>query len=114
MTEDPSAAEKSKIAREILHYLADHPDAEDTLDGIVQWWLLERKIYQHTAAVQEALHSLAEQNYIQVKSRSGDDPSYRLNDMRKDEIRSDLLRGKKPDEDQFLRKKDENDFSHHP
>jgi len=30
--------------REILAYLADHPDAQDTLAGIFEWWLLERKI----------------------------------------------------------------------
>ncbi|HAR45557.1 MAG: hypothetical protein A2X56_08650 [Nitrospirae bacterium GWC2_57_13] len=64
MTDDSSAVEKSKIAREILNYLADHPDAEDTLDGIVQWWLLERKIYQHTAAVQEALEGLVAEGVI--------------------------------------------------
>jgi hypothetical protein len=30
---------KTEIAREILAYLLDHPDAQDTLDGISQWWV---------------------------------------------------------------------------
>ena len=54
----------SVIEREILAYLAEHPHARDTLDGIVRWWLLERKIKFQTALVQEALDSLVETGLI--------------------------------------------------
>jgi hypothetical protein len=27
------------VAREIKRYLAAHPDAADTIDGLMQWWL---------------------------------------------------------------------------
>ena len=33
----------STIQSEILQYLSNHPDAEDTLDEIGRWWL-QRKI----------------------------------------------------------------------
>jgi len=56
--------DKSQIAREILAYLADHPDAEDTLDGIVQWWLLERKIKYQKSLVKEAIAELIDQKLI--------------------------------------------------
>lgn len=31
------------IAREIERYLADHPHAADTLEGIQRWWLREQR-----------------------------------------------------------------------
>jgi hypothetical protein len=38
-----------------LEYLNDNPDAQDTLEGIVEWWLLARTVEQQTLAVEEAL-----------------------------------------------------------
>lgn len=32
------------IMQEILAYLSEHPDAEDTLAGIAEWWLLKQKV----------------------------------------------------------------------
>ena len=49
---------KPQIAHEILAYLAEHPEAEDTLDGIVRWWLLEQKIKYQTNMVREAIAEL--------------------------------------------------------
>ncbi len=57
---------KDEIAREILAYLSDHPDAQDTLDGIVQWWLLERKIKQSQKLVKEVLSSLVKKNLLEI------------------------------------------------
>ena len=55
---------KKQIAREILAYLAEHPDAQDTLEGIVQWWLLERKIRYQTNIVKEILDDLVLQGLV--------------------------------------------------
>jgi hypothetical protein len=55
---------KSEFALEILAYLAGHPDAQDTLDGIVEWWLLEQKIGQQIARVKEALTWLVKEELI--------------------------------------------------
>lgn len=42
MTEELSPDKVGSIARELLRYLVCHPDAKDTLDGIVQWWLRQQ------------------------------------------------------------------------
>ena len=50
--------DEPEIGDEILAYLVDHPKARDTLEGIVEWWLLEREIKFETARVKEALSNL--------------------------------------------------------
>ena len=49
---------KLQIGYQIMAYLVDHPNARDTLEGIVEWWLLEREIKFETARVKEALSNL--------------------------------------------------------
>lgn len=56
--------EKSEIGREILAYLSDHPQARDTLEGIVEWWLLERKIKYQTKIIKEALSELVDKRLV--------------------------------------------------
>jgi hypothetical protein len=70
--------DKSRIAREILSYLSAHHDAQDTLDGIVQWWLRERKSDQHTTLVKEVLGDLVTQGLIEKIRIEGQSPSYRM------------------------------------
>jgi hypothetical protein len=70
--------DKAQIAREILSYLSAHPDAQDTLDGIVQWWLRERKSDQHTTLVQEVLGDLVTQGLIEKIRIEGQTPYYRM------------------------------------
>ncbi len=64
MSSNHRQKEKKEIARNILAYLADHPDAHDTLDGIAQWWLLERKIKCQTALVKGAIDELVQEKLI--------------------------------------------------
>jgi Fe2+ or Zn2+ uptake regulation protein len=32
---------RDSIAEEIIRYFESHPDAEDSLEGIASWWLLD-------------------------------------------------------------------------
>lgn len=70
---------KAQIAHEILAYLAEHPDSQDTLDGIVQWWLLERKIKYQANLVEEAISELIMNQLIVVNKRERGTNVYRLN-----------------------------------
>lgn len=78
--------DKSKIGNEILAYLVDHPKAQDTLEGIVEWWLLERTIKYETARVKEALSDLVARGLILEKKGSNSQFHYRVNQVEYKEI----------------------------
>lgn len=72
----------------ILAYLAENEDAQDTVEGIVEWWLLEQRIKQQTAAVKRALSDLVA-NGLVIESRGRDARAhYRINRRKLKEIRA--------------------------
>jgi hypothetical protein len=86
--------QKTKIATEILAYLVDHPNAQDTLDGILQWWLLERHIKYQKEVVKEALSELIEKGLLLEIILADSRVYYRINETRLDQIRKILGNGK--------------------
>ena len=78
--------DESKIGNEILAYLVDHPKVQDTLEGIVNWWLLERQIIFQTAKVKEALSELVAKGLILEKKGSNSQIHYRINRCKFKEI----------------------------
>ena len=56
--------EKREAAQYILGYLLDNPDASDTLDGIMEWWLLNQKIRFETRIVFQAVTKLVADGLI--------------------------------------------------
>lgn len=58
------STDQREAYRYILSYLVDHPDAGDTLDGIVEWWLLNQKIRFATRTVSQAVAELVDQRLI--------------------------------------------------
>jgi hypothetical protein len=67
----------------------DHPDAQDTLEGVVEWWLLERKIKNQTDLAKEALAELVHKALV-LEVSVGDSSTYRMNRSRYEEIRAFL------------------------
>jgi hypothetical protein len=53
-----------ELARDILSYLESHPDAQDTLDGIIDWWSQEPNIRNQTASVKDILNELCSRGLI--------------------------------------------------
>lgn len=98
MKKDLCFFDKSNIALEILAYLSEHPRAQDTIDGIVQWWLLEREIRYKQNKVKEALAELILNGFILEKKRLGSGNYFCLNQDKSEEINV-LLEQRKQDID---------------
>ena len=77
---------KSQIAHEILAYLDEHPEAQDTLDGIVQWWLLEQKIRYQMNLVKEVLAELVRKGLVIEHEGWDSRIHYRTNQSKSEEI----------------------------
>jgi hypothetical protein len=51
-------------APEILDYLARHPDAEDTIDGILHWWVLDACIRNWAPQITSTVAQLVERGFL--------------------------------------------------
>lgn len=80
----------SPIARDILSYLAEHPQAQDSLEGIMQWWLLEREIRRWTVSVRIGLAELVSEGLILERKVTGGKLLYRINRRKLKQIRAFL------------------------
>lgn len=76
----------SHVARAILEYLCKHPQAQDTLPGIAQWWLDEEKIKTRTVTIREALHELVAGGFVLAQRGKDSQVHYRINKQRLNEI----------------------------
>jgi hypothetical protein len=79
MNGDVCLPDKSQIAREILTYLEKHPDAQNTLDGIVQSWLFNRGDKYKSTIVREVVKDLVLEGTLLESKTPGSDTVYQLN-----------------------------------
>ena len=64
----------------------ENPGASDTLEGIVHWWLLERRIKQNVSEVKAILDELAARRLV-IETRKPDEKiHYRINRRKEKEI----------------------------
>ncbi|HKG14999.1 MAG TPA: hypothetical protein VKB12_16860 [Pyrinomonadaceae bacterium] len=80
-----------KIAYEILAYMLEHPDAQDTLQGITEWWLPGVDARPNPTLVAEALAELTALGFILARRGEDARAHYKVNRRRLKEI-SDVLR----------------------
>ena len=83
-------AYKEAVSREILSYLIDHPNAEDTLEGILEWWLTERCVKSQMQKVQSAIEVLVRHGLVLENAIAGSESTYQVNPERYLEIRTRL------------------------
>jgi hypothetical protein len=65
-------------APEILDYLARHPDAQDTIEGILHWWVLDTCIRTWTPKIADTLAKLVEQGFLEQKPSTNGHVFYRV------------------------------------
>jgi hypothetical protein len=66
------------IQKEVMAYLSANPMAQDTLEGIVAWWLLEQKIEEAASGVKAALAKLVIEKKLSAKKGPDGRIHYRL------------------------------------
>lgn len=71
--------DKRQACQHILGYLLDNPDAGDTLDGIVGWWLLHQRIRFETLTVAQAVAKLVNDGLIVAQQGPDSRIIYRAN-----------------------------------
>ena len=69
-------ADRENIAREILEYLDDQPDAMDTVMGITQWWLVRQRYLRGLTQIEAALQLLLDRGQISVRHITGQQNLY--------------------------------------
>lgn len=69
---------------DILRYMLSHPDAEDSIEGVAQWWLMEQRIVDTVRETRAALGELTARGWV-VESGTGRPVRYRLNPARREE-----------------------------
>ena len=76
----------------ILAYLYENPEAGDTFEGIVEWWLLRQRIKFETRNVSDAVTKLVSDGLILEHEGSDSRIFYRVNRTKEQDVKSLLMR----------------------
>ena len=79
-------SDRSEIANSILSYLVENTAAEDTFEGIVEWWLLEQRIKHDSSAIRDVLTDLTAKELIHAYESGDTRIHYRINPGKEEEI----------------------------
>ncbi len=60
-----------EIAQSILAYLAEHPKAMDSVEGIAQWWIMRQQIRVNVKTLTRVLRGLADKGVLEELSEPG-------------------------------------------
>jgi len=60
-----------------MNYLAEHPQAADTLEGIAEWWVMRQKVRVDLEALTKVLCDLTDRGLLE-KIGSGESARYCL------------------------------------
>ena len=68
-----------EVDRAVLAYLEAHPSAADTLEGITDWWLEQRRVRYGVEIVSGALERLISNGSVEkLRRRDATAPLFRL------------------------------------
>jgi hypothetical protein len=71
-----SSPDEEEMTQAILGYLAEHPQAMDTIEGIAEWWLMRQQVRVSMTMLSKVLQRLTESGAIE-ELRTGDTRQYR-------------------------------------
>jgi hypothetical protein len=71
---------KPTVTDDILRYLHSHPNAADTLEGILNWWLPRQQRETERERVEQALEYLITQGHITKQTLAEGTILYRKKD----------------------------------
>ncbi len=77
MNNEGVSADEDGVAEAILGYIAEHPHAMDTVEGIAEWWLTRQAIRVNVVLLTRVLHRLTERGLLE-EIGSGEHRRYRL------------------------------------
>jgi Fe2+ or Zn2+ uptake regulation protein len=80
---------QEQVIREILQYLVKHPDAKDTAEGVLKWWLADGHRWGRRD-VQKALDLLTAKGWLTKRGTVPSKEFYGIKKNRLQEIRSFL------------------------
>ena len=83
--------ETQETSHKILAYLMDNPDAQDTFEGIVDWWLLRQDIKRNVTLIRKTVDGLIHKGFLLERQGHGRTKYYQVNRERLPEI-SALIR----------------------
>lgn len=92
LSEKESDHRKRRVARLILSHLVRNPAATDTVEGILQWWLLHEEIHFRMQEVEATLSELAVRGMVTPVVGEDLRIRYRINPEKQEEIRVELCR----------------------
>ena len=75
-----------EIGYRILNYVVENPNAQDTLEGIVEWWLLDRLTVSNVNKVKEALAHLVAAHLVLERKGKESRTYYKINSHKLKEI----------------------------
>lgn len=78
--------ETEEVVCDILQYLTENPHAQDTVEGIAQWWISERTIRKRMGLVKKALETLVAEDLVIARKGPDAQTIYRMNAQRREEI----------------------------
>lgn len=67
-----------ELAKQILSYLQEHPEAADTLEGIAFWWLHSQRIDETVNSIHQALQQLKAEGVVAEQQVPGGKTLYCL------------------------------------
>ena len=74
------SASSAEIEDAVILYLRNHPDAADTLDGIVDWWLPQQRYEIARSRIERVLDRLVGAGLLRRDNLPGGSELYALND----------------------------------